>query len=357
MLACDTIQPRLDFVRGARVGDYAIEETRALLRHVEIHRARHVVTGRTVALQLVRRGCDAAGLRAVGRELATLTRLRHARVAEILEVGALDDGRPYLAAEWAGGRSLQTAVDESGPLTLQETLRIAEQIAAALTTAHALGVVHGELHAEHVRLVAQDQAVKLIHFGMSRLSGTRLAPEQARGDAVDERADVFALGALVYQMVTGVRPRAEPPPPSCASDVPRALDEVLLRCLHAEPARRWEDVPSLMTALRAAVRGSELVAQLYVTATLDAAADDTRAREDAERALAVAQRWLERQRVAFVLAGAGAVVATARIPRPLEQQRAARASWVTLANAVREHMDARRAPHPAVRTRVQIRID
>ncbi|HEY1584566.1 MAG TPA: hypothetical protein VGH63_02695, partial [Polyangia bacterium] len=71
----------------------------------------------------------------------------------------------------------------------------------------------------------------------------------------------------------------------------------------------------------------------------------------------VAQRWLERQKVALVLPGAGAVVATARIPRPLEQQRAARAGWVKLANAVRERMERRKQPHPSVRTKVQIRID
>ena len=236
--------------------------------------------------------------------------------------------------------------------------------------------MHGELHARNVGLVAhgEHQAVKLVNFGMSRLSGTKLAPEQSRAatgaesaasspapapSTIDRRVDVFALGALLYQMVTGVRPGANPPPPSVSARVPHAFDEVVLRCLRAEAAQRWPSVEELTTALRAAVNGSELVAELYVTAYLDPAIDDvdSAALEDAERALFVAQRWLERQRIALVLPGAGAVVATARIPRALEQQRAARAGWVKLANAVRERMDRRRTPHPAVRTKVQIRID
>ena len=134
---------------------------------------------------------------------------------------------------------------------------------------------------------------------------------------------------------------------------------MVLRCLRDDPARRSASVDEFVAALRAAASGTELIAELYVTAYLDPAVVevDAAAFDDAERALAVAQRWLERQNVALVLPGAGAVVATARIPRALEQQRAARAGWVKLANALRERMANRQSPHPAVRTKVQIRID
>jgi eukaryotic-like serine/threonine-protein kinase len=365
MLLRDVPSHRIDLERGARVGAYRVEEVRARLAHVVVHRARHVVTGRPVALQVLRPTADAVALRAIQRDLAALNRLRHAHVAEILESGELADGRPFLVVEWIEGRSLQTALDAHGPLSLDDALPIADELGSALSAAHALGVVHGELHARNVGLVVhgEHQAVKIVNFGMVRLSGTRLAPEQSRAGAAasgfDRRVDVFALGALLYQMVTGVRPAADPPPPSVSAEVPHAFDEVVLRCLRADPSRRWSSIDELMTALRAAASGSELVAELYVTAYLDPAVDriDNAALDDAERALFVAQRWLERQRIALVLPGAGAVVATARIPRALEQQRAARAGWVKLANAVRERMDRRRTPHPAVRTKVQIRID
>jgi serine/threonine-protein kinase len=344
---------RVELVPGTRVGAFEIEDVRARLPHVVIHRARHVVTGRPVALQVLKLNADAATVRALRRDLAALNRLRHAHVAEILETGELADGRPYLVIEWVAGRSLQTALDARVRFSLDEALPIIDEIAAALSAAHALGVVHGELTARNVGLVARGEhhAVKLVSFGMARVSGSRF--EQSRA------GDVFALGALLYQMVTGVRPPPEPPPPSVHAELPHAFDEVVLRALRADPARRWASIDELMTALRAAASGSELVAELYVTAYLDPGVDrvDAAALDDAERALFVAQRWLERQKVALVLPGAGAVVATARIPRALEQQRAARAGWVKLANAVRERMDRRRTPHPSVRTKVQIRID
>ncbi len=355
MVADDLKLLRVELVPGTRVGAYEVEHVRARLPHVVIHRARHVVTGRPVALQVLRPTVDPAmgSLRAIRRDLSALNRLRHAHVAEILETGELADGRPFLVAEWVAGRSLQTLLDARVRLSLDEALPIAEEIGAALSAAHALGVLHGDLTARNVGLVARGEhlAVKLVNFGMAPLSAT--GHEQTRA------GDLLALGALVYQMVTGRRPPANPPPPSVYAELPHAFDEVVLRCLRADPSTRWASVDDFVTALRAAARGTELVAELYVTAYLDPAIDqiDAAALDDAERALFLAQRWLERQKVALVLPGAGAVVATARIPRALEQQRAARAGWVKLANAVRERMDNRKTPHPAVRTRVQIRID
>jgi eukaryotic-like serine/threonine-protein kinase len=361
MPARDKNQPlEIELAIGVRVGAYEVEAVRARLPHLTVHRARHVVTGRTVALDLLRPTATAPSLRELTRELAALNHLRHANVAEILETGELDDGRPYLVVEWVPGRSLQTLLDRRGPLPLHELMPIADEIGSALAAAHALGVVHGELHARNVCLVARGdvQTVKVVSFGMSRLSGTRLSPEQSRGQC-DVRSDIFALGALLYQAVTGVRPHADPLPPSTLADVPSGFDEIVLRCLRANPARRYDNVESLMQELRSTVSGSELVAELFVSAFIDPLVDDVEAAalDDVERALALAQRWLEEQKSALVLGGAGAVVATARIPRELDAQRAARAGWVKLAGAVRDQIDARPRKHPSVRTRVNVRID
>jgi eukaryotic-like serine/threonine-protein kinase len=350
---------------GSRVGAYTIESVRARLPHLVVYRAVHVVTSRVVAVQVLRPSPAAPSMAEMRRQLAALNRLRHANVAELLEHGELADGRPFVVVEWVAGRSLQTLLAERRVLELGELLAIADEIGAALSAAHALGVAHGELHARNVGLVAHGEhhAVKLVNFGMARLSGTRLAPEQQRGDATVEasemRADIYAFGALLYQMVTGLRPTADPSPPSVYADVPRGFDEVVLRALRADPTRRWPSVEAMMTDLHACAKGSELVAELHVQAFIDPAVDELElaALDDVEAALELAQHWLEQQSVALVLGGAGAVVATARIPRAIDAQRAARAGWVKLASAVQARVEERPNAHPAVRIRTHIRID
>jgi serine/threonine protein kinase len=361
VLARDHSQPtETELAIGVRVGAYTIEAVRARLPHVTIHRARHVVTGRTVAFELLRPTASGPSLRDLKRELAALNHLRHANVAEILEAGELDDGRPFLVVEWVAGRSLQTLLDQRGPLPLHELMPIADEIGSALSAAHALGVIHGELHGRNVGLVSRGdvQTVKIVAFGMARLSGTRLAPEQLHG-ICDRRSDIFALGALLYQAVTGIRPHPDPLPPSTLADVPSGFDEVVLRCLRADPARRYDNVETLMQELRSTASSSELVAELYVSAFIDPQVDtiEPAALDDVERTLTLAQTWLENQNLALVLGGAGAVVATARIPRALDAQRAARAGWVKLARAVQAQIEARPKKHPAVRTRINVRID
>src|SRR5438309_71938 len=208
VVATDLKLLRLELMAGTRVGAYEVEDVRARLPHVTIHRARHVVTGRPVALQVLRPLTDAQLVRVIRRELAALNRLRHAHVAEILETGELADGRSFLVVEWVAGRSLKTLIDGRERLSLDEALPIADEIGAALAAAHALGVVHGDLVARNVGLVARGEhlAVKLVNFGMARLSGGSV--EQSRA------GDIFAFAALLYQMVTGIQPSADPPPPS-----------------------------------------------------------------------------------------------------------------------------------------------
>jgi serine/threonine-protein kinase len=358
MLARGTLPIELD--AGTRVGPYAVESVRARLPHLVVHRARHVVTERTVALQVLRPTPRAPSTKVLTRHLAVLNRLRHAHIAELLGSGELPDGRPFIVVEWVAGRSLQTLLEQCRVLPLSDLLAIAEQVAGALAAAHALGVVHGELHARNVGLVSHGphRAVKVVSFGMWPLSGATLAPEQRAG-VCDRKSDVYAFGRLLYQMATGQPPPSEPMPPSVVADVPSGFDDVVLRCLRADPARRYGGVETMMQDLRSAVASSELVAELHVSAFIDPDVDtvEAEALDDIESTLQLAQRWLEEQNVAQVLGGGGAVVARARIPRTLDEQRAARAGWVRLANAVQSRIQSRPRKHPAVRTRVSIRID
>jgi hypothetical protein len=345
---------------GTRVSAYVVEAVRARLPHLVVYRAAHVVTGRMVAIEVLRPLPGAPLPSEQRRQLAALIRLRHAHVAELLEHGELADGRLFVVLEWVAGRSLQTLLELRRAFTLEETLAIGDEIAAALQQAHALGITHGELHARNVGLIARGEQhrVKLVNFGMARLAGLKPAPGQHAFDSEDVRADIYALGALVYQMVTGMRPTADPSPPSLYADVPRGFDEVVLRALRSVPARRWSSVEAMMSDLHACASGSDLVAELHVQAFIDPDVQqlDLAALDDVEAALQLAQHWLEQQNVALVLGGAGAVIATARIPRALDAQRAARAGWVKLASAVQARVEQRPNKHPAVRVRAHIKI-
>jgi serine/threonine-protein kinase len=347
---------------GTRVLGYVVESVRARLPQLVIYRAAHVVTGRPVALEVLRPLPGAPPLVEQRQQLAALTRLRHAHVAELLDHGELADGRPFAVVEWVEGRSLQTLLESRGALSLDETEAIAEETAEALQAAHTLGLTHGELHPRNVGLIARGTryTVKLVNFGLAQLSSRARRAVDAQLLANDVRADIYALGALLYQMATGLRPTADPSPPSSYADVPPGFDEVVLRALRSNPARRWSSVEAMMSDLHAcASGGSDLVAELYVRAFIDPSVQemDLAALDDVEAALQLAQRWLEEQNVALVLGGGGAVIATARIPRDLDAQRAARAGWVKLASAVQARVEQRPNKHPAVRVRAQIKID
>src|SRR6185503_9980261 len=135
-------------------------------------------------------------------------------------VDETEDGRLFIAMAFCEGETLKKKI-ERGPLPLPEALSIAAQIASGLAAAHAKGVVHRDVKPANV-IVTPDGRVKIVDFGIAKLAdqsrltregtavGTAayMSPEQIRGDAVDARADVWALGVLLYEMVSGVQPFA-----------------------------------------------------------------------------------------------------------------------------------------------------
>ncbi len=209
--------------------------------------------------------------------------LKHARSARNLKhrniVGIHDAGEAagtfYVAMEMLEGETLRNLLDD-GPLPVARAIQIAREIACGLAYAHLEGVMHGSLKPSNI-IVLRSGVVKITDFGTGQLghaallSGARtgclsyLSPEQARGDPVDHRCDIFSLGALFYEMLTRRRPfdadsskevmenilHAKPPPPSELNPhVPRALDAIVLRMLAAQPADRMAGVPVLLGELQ-----------------------------------------------------------------------------------------------------------
>src|SRR5262249_36527038 len=147
------------------------------------------------------------------REARSSAAVRHDNVVHVYEVG--EQPLPYLVMEFVPGETLQQKLDRSGPLGVPEVLRIGRQIAEGLAAAHARDLIHRDIKPGNILLEGGSQKVKITDFGLARaaddasisqsgvIAGTPMfmAPEQALGHPIDQRADLFSLGSVLYQMV------------------------------------------------------------------------------------------------------------------------------------------------------------
>ncbi len=210
-----------------------------------------------VAIKLLDRRAAAS----LAGELSALAAVRHPAVVTLLDHG-VDDGLPYLVLEWIAGETLAAQVTRR-PLAIADVLALGAGLAGGIAAAHRAGIVHRDLKPSNVVLTGGDpRRPRLIDFGIARAgpdagapAGTPgyMAPEQIRGDAVDGRADVFALGCLLWEALAGrpafrgphpiavlTRTLFDDPPPidELRADVPPALAELLAAMLDRDPARR-----------------------------------------------------------------------------------------------------------------------
>ena len=220
---------------------------------------------------------NAAARRRFAREAQAAAAVVHEHVVAIHAVSETV-GQPYLVMQYVAGRSLQERLDSEGPLELKEIVRIAMQAASGLAAAHAQGLVHRDVKPANILLENGVERVKLSDFGLARaiddasltqsgvVSGTPqyMAPEQARGDALDHRADLFSLGSVMYAMCTGHSPfRAETlmgvlrricddrprPVREINPDISQWLADVIDRLLAKQPADRFQTADELAELL------------------------------------------------------------------------------------------------------------
>jgi WD40 repeat protein len=211
------------------------------------------------------------------REARAAAAVTHEHVVTIHAVEA-EKAPPFLVMQYVAGRSLQERIDRTGPLELKEALRIGMQAAQGLAAAHAQGLVHRDVKPANILLENGVERVKLTDFGLARaaddasvtgsgvIAGTPMymAPEQARGETVDHRADLFSLGSVLYAMCTGRPPfRAsttmgvirlvseQPAPPvrEINPDVPESLAAVIERLHAKDPARRYQTAAEVAEVL------------------------------------------------------------------------------------------------------------
>ena len=252
-----------------------------------VYRARHVLIDRVVALKLIRP--DLRGethLRAwMLREARAANRVDHAHIIDIHDIGETEEGELYLVMEFLVGVSLSSELAK-GPMALSRAVDVLEQMCAALARAHDLGVVHRDLKSDNILLSTRGgrkDFVKILDFGLAHLAmdprlapkgavfGTPeyMSPEQARGEEAGPPSDLYALGVLFYEMLTGQLPfrsndrdtllemqRSAPPPKPSAikPDVLPAAESIVLKLLEKERRKRYQDAHHLHEELKALQR-------------------------------------------------------------------------------------------------------
>ncbi len=236
-----------------------------------VYRAQDQVTGQTVALKVIAiSGVDAGEEARFVREGRLLAGLTHPGIVRLVAFGQLEDGPPYVAMEWLEGEDVAQR-QKRRPLTLVQSLEVAAAVADALAASHEAGIVHRDVKPSNVFLLKGDDAAtpvaKLVDFGVASAEDAKLtrtgaiigtpaymAPEQARGDTeVDARADLYGLGATLFEMVAGRPPHIGPTPiailarlvttgaPRLCEVIPEApatLDDLMARLLATVPQER-----------------------------------------------------------------------------------------------------------------------
>jgi TolB-like protein len=274
-------------VIGQTIGHYRVLEQIGRGGMGLVYRAEDLRLGRHVALKLLPTDLEASpdALERFRREAELISSLNHPHICTLHDLGE-HEGRRFLVFELVDGQTLRQRLGH-GPIPVDEALAIAVDIADALDAAHGRGIVHRDVKPGNIMLTARGDA-KLLDFGIAkrdwptasaagetRAAVTRLgdwigtpdymAPEQAQGEGIDARTDLFALGAVMYEMVTGCAPftatsmagaidavlHREPVPPSTTNAaVPAAFDAVILKALEKDRALRYQTARDLVADLR-----------------------------------------------------------------------------------------------------------
>ena len=272
------------FSPGDTIGPYTVVGLLGKGGMGTVYLAEDPSLGRRVAIKILHTQFieDAEIVERFRREARALARLRHPNLMHIYSVGE-HEGRPYFAMEHIHGTVLSTLLAQSGPLPPAQAARITADILAALHQVHKAGIIHRDVKAGNIILDEAGRAI-LMDFGLARGEGdpaltaahrilgtpTYMSPEQARTEELDARTDLYSLGVVLYEMLTGSPPftgktsfeilrqhieSSVPPPSAVRPDAPLAFDLLVARAVAKSPADRFQSAREMAAALADACPG------------------------------------------------------------------------------------------------------
>ena len=275
-------------------GKYIILESVGAGGMASVYRARHRLLNemRAIKVVLARFAADEDFLRRFRHEAAIARRLRHENAVWVEDLDEIEDGRPFIAMEFLQGGDLRKLIKDQGSLSVDRTLRLGAQVASALSAAHKLGIVHRDIKPDNIFIThdsSGNEVAKVLDFGIAKaregvlqgaITATKtgiiigtpeyMSPEQAEGqmgEKLDGRADIYSLGVVLYEMLTGQLPfKSDTPLGMCLhhlQTVPRpphevrpdlrispAVSALLMKALEKKRERRFQSADEMLAALR-----------------------------------------------------------------------------------------------------------
>lgn len=283
-----TAAPVVDPLLSMQVGDFVIQERIGAGGMGVVYRAVHRLIGKQAAIKVLR--AELVSQQQVERlliEARAVNAIHHPGIIDIFGFGSLSDGRPYIIMELLRGFALSAFIRQQGRLDAGTTVDLLDELLSALGAAHDAGVVHRDLKPGNVFMAENahgTHSLKLVDFGIAKLERSQdapttlegtilgtpefMAPEQIRGASISPATDLYAVGVIAFQMLTGQRPftgdpvqvlfaqvEQQPPVPSSrASGIPPELDALVLQLLAKDPAARPPSAEAVRQALRSVPR-------------------------------------------------------------------------------------------------------
>ena len=267
------------FVGAVIDGRYKIDKIIGVGGMAVVYRAYDGLTKRTVAIKMLKDEIanDTEAVRRFINESKAVSMMSHPNIVNIYDVSVREDLK-YIVMEYVEGITLKNYMTKRGALTLREIISYTEQILTALRHAHSKGIVHRDIKPQNIMLL-KDGIVKVTDFGIAKLPNAEtvtltdkaigtvyyISPEQASGQEIDQRSDLYSLGVMMYEMATGVLPFTADSPVSVAmmqinetaklptelnSNIPKGLEQIIGIAMEKDPALRYQSAEDMLRQIR-----------------------------------------------------------------------------------------------------------